>query len=151
MPTVFYSDAASFFDDVTPEALRYAQATARPFGLEVGIIPLASDPADRDAPLAMLLRLQPGQVLRRHSHACFRVEVLVQGTLDVGNGRILRPGDVATSAPGEAYGPHVAGPEGSLSVEIFSSARGILPDYDDGGASGPVRDALLEAIEERRA
>jgi hypothetical protein len=32
-------------------------------------------------------------------------------------------GDVMVSTPNEFYGPHTAGPEGSLSVEIFSRAQ----------------------------
>jgi hypothetical protein len=73
-------------------------------------------------PTVVALRMEPGWVLPRHAHDCYRFEVVVQGTLDVGE-RILKPGDVMVSAPGIAYGPHVAGPEGCTTFEIFSNHR----------------------------
>jgi hypothetical protein len=48
------------------------------------------------------------------------LEVVVQGTLDVG-GRILKVGDVMVSEPKIFYGPHVASPEGCPTFEIFSN------------------------------
>jgi hypothetical protein len=64
----------------------------------------------------------PGWVLPRHAHDCHRFEVVVQGTLDVGD-RILKTGDIIVSDPGVAYGPHIAGPEGCTTFEIFSNLR----------------------------
>lgn len=145
MPTVFYADDPGFYDDITPQPLKYAQAPARLLGLEVGIIPMAGDPAAPDAPVAMMLRMEPGTVLRRHSHDCYRVEIVVRGSIDVGNGRDMRPGDVAVSAPGEFYGPHTAGPDGSLSVEIFSAAAGMVPGYVDGDGDEAAR-RVVEAL-----
>lgn len=71
-------------------------------------------------PTAVCLRMGPGWVLPRHAHDCYRFEIIVQGTLDVGE-RILKPGDVMISDPGISYGPHVAGPEGCTTFEIFSN------------------------------
>src|SRR5690349_16466994 len=62
-------------------------------------------------PTVVALRMEPGWVLPRHAHDCYRFEVVTHGTLDVGD-RILKPGDVMISEPGIAYGPHTAGPEG---------------------------------------
>jgi len=87
-------------------------------------------------PTVTALKMQPGYVLPRHSHHCWRFEVIVQGTLDVGD-RILSVGDVMMSAPYEAYGPHVAGPQGCTTFEIFgdfdSSRKPILQGID-----GPI-------------
>ena len=73
-------------------------------------------------PTVVALRMGPGWVLPRHAHACQRFEIVVQGRLDVGE-RILQPGDVMISEPGVAYGPHIAGPEGCTTFEIFTDHR----------------------------
>lgn len=73
-----------------------------------------------DAPTVVALRMAPNWVLPRHAHDCYRFEVVVQGTLDVGE-RILKVGDVMVSEPNVLYGPHVAGPEGCTTFEIFSN------------------------------
>src|SRR5215471_12159526 len=71
-------------------------------------------------PTVVALRMEPGWVLPRHAHDCYRFEIVVQGTLDVGE-RILKVGDVMVSQPNIFYGPHVAGPEGCTTFEIFSN------------------------------
>lgn len=73
-------------------------------------------------PTIVALRMAPGWVLPRHAHDCYRFEIIVQGTLDVGE-RVLKPGDIMISEPGITYGPHVAGPEGCTSYEIFSDNK----------------------------
>ena len=77
-----------------------------------------------------------GFVLARHAHDCFRFEVVVQGTLDVGE-RILKAGDVMLTEPGVAYGPHVAGPEGCTTFEFFTNYRSSHTTLID-GADGLV-------------
>ncbi len=87
-----------------------------------------------DAPTVVGLRMGPGCVLPRHGHDCHRFEVVVQGTLDVGE-RVLGVGDVMVTEPGVAYGPHIAGPEGCTTYEVFSNHRGshvILFDLAQG-------------------
>ncbi len=73
-----------------------------------------------DAPTVVALKMAPNWVLPRHAHDCYRFEVIVQGTLDVGD-RILKVGDVMVSEPNTFYGPHIAGPEGCTTFEIFSN------------------------------
>ena len=73
-----------------------------------------------DAPTVVALRMAPNWVLPRHAHDCYRFEVVVQGTLDVGE-RILKVGDVMVSEPNIFYGPHIAGAEGCTTFEIFSN------------------------------
>jgi hypothetical protein len=75
-----------------------------------------------DAPVATVLRMDPGHVLPHHGHNCYRLEVVVQGSINVGD-RILRPGSIMFSEPGVLYGPHIAGPEGCTTVEIFSNFK----------------------------
>lgn len=85
-----------------------------------------------DVPVVALLYIPPGHVLPLHTHDCYRVEVMLQGSLDMGD-RVLHPGDVWTSEPGEFYGPHTAGPTGSLSVEIFGSSLSMKSRTPEGG------------------
>jgi len=86
---------------------------------------LGDDPADAEAPAVVLLEMPPHYVLFRHAHICHRFEVVVRGSLQAG-GRTLGPGDVMTARPGELYGPHVAGPEGCTTAEVFGSLEGVF-------------------------
>lgn len=82
-------------------------------------------------PTVVALRMGPGWVLPRHAHDCYRFEIVTHGTLDVGD-RILKPGDVMISEPGIAYGPHIAGPEGCTTFEIFSNHKASFVTLLDG-------------------
>jgi hypothetical protein len=73
-------------------------------------------------PTVIALRMGPGWTTVRHAHEGWRMEIVVQGTLDVGE-RILKAGDVMLSEPGEAYGPHTAGPDGCVTFEVFANYR----------------------------
>jgi hypothetical protein len=73
-------------------------------------------------PTVIALHLGPGWVLARHAHSGHRFEVIVQGSLDVGE-KILKAGDIMMSEPGVPYGPHVAGSEGCTTFEIFTNYR----------------------------
>jgi len=64
--------------------------------------------------------MPPGYVLLRHGHPCHRFEVVIQGSLEIGDGRTAKAGDVFTALPGQLYGPHTAGSEGCTTIEIFS-------------------------------
>ena len=153
MPVFSFSDA-NYFDLMTPDALRWAQAGARAVGEELGAIVMAEDPNDPVAPIAILLQLPPGYVLERHAHACHRVEVIVRGSLDIRGEQVLHPGDISVSAPGEFYGPNIGGPEGSLSVEIFSTAQGMLPIFEDVETSEQIlerRKRIFDAIDSARS
>jgi hypothetical protein len=70
-----------------------------------------------------VLRMGPDFVLQRHAHDCNRFEILVQGSLSVGD-RVLKVGSVMITEPGELYGPHIAGPEGCTTFEILSDYEG---------------------------
>jgi hypothetical protein len=80
-------------------------------------------PDHEDTPTAVIFEMDPGFIIPRHAHESERFEVIVRGSLDVGD-RILHVGDVMTAREGEFYGPKVAGPEGCTTVEVFSTRRG---------------------------
>lgn len=118
------------FWDLGPESLKWMSVASEALGVKLARFAMG-DPEDGATPFASVLFMPPGYELWRHKHDCYRVEIVVSGTLDVGEGRVLGPGDVMTSAPGEFYGPHIAGPEGSVTVEIFSSRDGMQFKLED--------------------
>jgi hypothetical protein len=85
---------------------------------------LGDDPEAPEVPAVVMLDMPPGYVLFRHAHICHRFEVVVKGSLVAGD-RTLRPGDVMTARPGEWYGPHIAGPEGCTTAEVFGTLDGV--------------------------
>jgi hypothetical protein len=143
---IYQNRGSEFFEAITPEAMRWSTAGTRAMGdgWDLGSVVLA-DEVDDEAPVASLLRLPPGARLPRHAHDCHRMEVVVSGSINVGGGTVLGPGDVSVSRPGEFYGPHIAGPEGSLSVEIFSRTAGLPPIFDPDDEDAKVLGARVQA------
>jgi len=92
------------------------------------------DTDDWGAPAVVILDMPPGYTLFRHAHTCQRFEVVVKGSLEV-DGQLVGPGHVMTAAPGEFYGPHVAGSQGCQTAEVFGDLEGvfrILTEQPDG-------------------
>jgi anti-sigma factor ChrR (cupin superfamily) len=117
----FQIDAPGFWGRI-PERLSAIADRGTEVGMGVSFFVLGDEESD-DSPVAVVLRLEPGCVVVRHSHPCERFEVVTSGSLDVG-GQVLHPGDVMVARSGEAYGPHTAGPEGCVTVEVFSTLAG---------------------------
>ena len=129
----YHSPRDPGFWDLEPDFLRPVQDACKPFGIDIVHFVLG-DPDVSTTPVAAMLRLPPNGVLARHAHPVVRFEVVVQGSIDVGE-RVLQPGDVMVSPAGEFYGPHVAGPDGCTTVEVFSSIAGtgnVIYDTADG-------------------
>ncbi len=105
-----------------PDFLRPLQALCEPYGLQIRHF-VMGDPDESSTPTAAVLKMPAGYVLPRHAHPCERLEVIIAGSLQVGDA-VLVPGDVMATPAGEMYGPHTAGPEGCTTVEIFSSITG---------------------------
>ncbi len=136
MPKIFSADSPELWA-AGGESLEWARSAAEAFGGNFATFSLGEENDPRSATIS-LLRLPPNFVLLRHSHPCHRVEVIIKGSLRVGE-RVLGPGDVAVSSPDEAYGPHIAGPQGCTSVECFSTAEGIDARLD----TDPTAPALV--------
>ena len=90
-----------------PEFLQAIKQQAEAYGLKVANFMMGAQQDDQ-APVATVMYMPPNFVLPRHAHDCYRVEVVVQGSVDTGD-RVLNVGDVMVSAPNEFYGPHTAG------------------------------------------
>jgi hypothetical protein len=136
----FLSQHDRAFWGTSPSEMRPLVDSAIGQGVPISVFPLG-DPAEEETPFAVMMSLPPGHVLFRHSHPCERFEVIIAGSLDVGD-RVLGPGDVMQAHIGEAYGPHTAGPEGCTSVEVFSSRSGATNvTYETG--DGPLTRNIL--------
>jgi hypothetical protein len=107
-----------------PDHLRLMADVTEAVGLE-GTAFVLGESNDEDAPAAAIMRMPPNYVLTRHSHSTERLEVIVAGSLDVGGGLVLGPGDVMQARASEPYGDHIAGPEGCTTVEIFGRLSGM--------------------------
>jgi anti-sigma factor ChrR (cupin superfamily) len=119
-----------------PEWLAPILAGAERVGVGFSMF-MVGEPSDESAPLAAIFRMPPNWRLPKHRHPCHRVEVVLSGEFRVGE-RVLGPGDVSVSGPNEYYGPHVAGPEGCVTVEIFSRAAAVPADYAPEEGPSPV-------------
>jgi hypothetical protein len=117
------------FWDIGPESMQWSKVVAAALDVKFARFPLG-DPDDDGTPYASVLCMPPHYELWRHKHDCYRFEAIVRGQLTVGD-RVLGPGSIMTSGPHEAYGPHIAGPEGCISIEIFSSRKGMSALLDD--------------------
>jgi hypothetical protein len=145
MPSFSRTDPS--FWSLSPKALQYTQVFAEAVDHRVASFVLGDDD-DIEAPLALFMNLPPGWVLDRHSHDCHRFEVIIEGSMIVDDNIVLRAGDVGTSEPGESYGPHMAGPNGVLTLEIFSRQSGLHPDRDH---ALPADQRITALIDELRA
>ncbi len=143
MPVYSYG-SPDYFDGLTSPSLIGTREASKDAGMQVGSILMGNE--GENAPVAMLLDMPSGSVLPRHGHDTYRVEVVVRGSMTLPDGRVVTSGDVLVTPPGSFYGPHVAGPEGVLSVEIFSAASGLLP-LADPDETDPL---VLEQLEQGR-
>jgi hypothetical protein len=105
---------------------------AEQLGARISFFPLGDSESD-DTPLCVVYDMQPGYVLQRHAHPCERFEVVVRGSITVGE-RTFKPGDVMLAGPGEVYGPKTAGVDGCTTVEVFANAPGAYLRISETGS-----------------
>jgi hypothetical protein len=110
-----------------PDHLKLVGELTKAVGLE-GTAFVLGEPDDEDAPAAAIMRMPPNYVISRHAHPAERLEVIVAGSLNVGD-RVLGPGDVMQARAEEAYGDHIAGAEGCTTIEIFGKLSGLHQLY----------------------
>lgn len=108
------------FDDYDPELKRIFEV-GEEIGMK-GIRHRIGGEQDPHGTHAVFATFPPGMVVPRHMHHCHRLEIIVGGSLlDEESGLNLTPGYVMLTEPNVYYGPHVAGPDGCVTVEIFSA------------------------------
>jgi hypothetical protein len=136
-------DDAEFWGRV-PEEFRLIAGEGSMDGISISVYELGK--AADNAPVMTALRMAPGYVLPRHAHDCYRLEIVMQGSIDVGNGRILKQGAVMMSEPLTLYGPHISGHEGCVTLEIFSTHKASHTTYIE-APSGELVECDLWTVE----
>ena len=126
MSNLHFRNTPEYWKNVGSKMSKAISDRVEPIGVRLAHFVMSDDQEDMQAPLATIFYMPPNYVLRRHAHECHRVEVIIEGTVQVGD-KVLRAGDVSVSGPGIAYGPHTAGPTGCLTVEIFSRHAALEP------------------------
>lgn len=126
MAVLHFHNSEEYWANVGGDFAAEISAGSAATGVKLANFVMSHEMDDMSAPVASMLYMPPGFELSRHEHDCFRVEVVVQGSLRVGD-KVLHPGDVSVSKPGEAYGPHIAGPTGCLTMEVFSTQAALVP------------------------
>jgi len=126
LAVLHFHNTETFWENVGGEFAEEISVGSAATGVRLAHFVMSHDKDDMDAALASMFYMPPGFELPNHEHDCFRVEVVVQGSLRVGD-KVLHPGDVSVSAPGEPYGPHIAGPTGCLTMEVFSRQSALAP------------------------
>jgi hypothetical protein len=113
------------FPEAAPEWFEKELAAA---GMNANAIPLwhLDTTENWSVPAAFFLKMPPGYTLFRHGHPCQRFEIVIQGSLDIGDGRTATVGDTFTADANTLYGPHTAGPEGCTTIEVFSAVEGMF-------------------------
>jgi hypothetical protein len=147
----YYSIEDDGFWNIGPESMNWMRVVAEAIDVKFARFPLG-DPEDESTPFASVLCMPPNYELWRHKHDCYRFEAIITGSIRVGD-QTFGPGHVMTSAPFEAYGPYFTGPEGCVTVEIFSARRGltsIMDDDTDPRAIEFLKSLLVDADPERR-
>jgi len=135
MPQFFKKDDEDYWDRYPQHLKDMAQIMAKS-NLTPATMHVMGDPSDETAPAALIFTTQPGGLIPRHAHKCERFEIILEGSLHVDD-MVLGPGDVMVARSGEFYGPHVAGPEGCRTLEIFSTLAGAHHQVLD-TPEGPV-------------
>ena len=83
------------------------------------------------APAVVLaLEYPPNYRLPAHQHVSGHVEVILEGSLKVGDHWELA-GDVRVVPARQSYGPLVSGPEGCKALEYFPDRAAIFAEMDD--------------------
>jgi hypothetical protein len=113
----------SFLDDSGAVAW-----TDLPFNIQMRLFGLG-EPDDPAAPTFVITRLPANGVLPPHHHESTFVDVVVQGSVKVGD-KWYHPGDVRCLAWGVDYGPSEAGPEGVTLLEFYADGRGRRGIHD---------------------
>jgi hypothetical protein len=122
MPQFFRKDEQGYWGRY-PEHLKDMDQILGASGLSPSTLHVMGEPDDETAPAALIFTTPPGGEIPRHAHKCERFEIILEGSLHVDD-MVFGPGDVMVARSGEAYGPHIAGPDGCVTLEIFSTLAG---------------------------
>jgi len=127
----FYKYGEDEFQLQAPEWLKEVFPALRTTENGAAMWVLGDEKDGYNAPGVSVLDMPPNYTLFKHAHPCYRFEIIVRGEMTNEDGVLLGPGDVMTAEPGEFYGPHTAGPEGCVTLEVFSALEGAFRVFEE--------------------
>ncbi len=81
--------------------------------------------------LAIYAKYDPGMVLERHSHMSDHIVFVLEGEVTIGD-QLCTKGMHVMLEKGAAFGPLVAGPQGTIMYEIMMGDPRSVPDDPEG-------------------
>jgi hypothetical protein len=102
-----------------------------------------------NCPIVTYVRMEAGDPAPRHAHGCWTINIVIEGSARLADfpDVELKSGHVLTCEPNLQYGPLIAGEKGVTLFEIFGSADGRPPVWDD--PSDPVCIAYEKWLKEQ--
>jgi len=84
--------------------------------------------------MVLYARYDPGMVIERHGHRSDHIVYVLEGEVTVG-GVLCRPGTNIVLEKGAVFGPLVAGPQGTVMLEIMTGDPRAVPADPEGFAA----------------
>jgi hypothetical protein len=103
-------------------------------GNRLAVLEIEAENGELGDAAILCIDYQPGFYVDAHMHRTGHVELIVDGSLRVGD-QWERKGDIRVVPAGVPYGPIRAGDDGCKGMEFFAHRKDILPLLDDGAAA----------------
>jgi hypothetical protein len=118
----------------------------------LAILEIEGEDGKPGSAVILCIDYQPGFFVDAHKHRTGHVELIVDGSVRVGD-QWERKGDIRVVPAGVSYGPIQAGDEGCKAMEFFADRKDILPMLDDrvaaaqqGGDAAELRARLARLL-----
>jgi hypothetical protein len=99
-------------------------------GNRLAILEIEDQNGQPGTAVILCIDYQPDFFVAAHKHRTGHVELIVDGSLRVGD-QWEHTGDIRVVPAGVTYGPIQSGPEGCKGMEFFADRKDILPLLDD--------------------
>jgi hypothetical protein len=114
-------DVLRHWDDLDFEVL---------LGVKTAVLDMEGLDGASAAAVVLAIEYPPNFRLPAHQHVSGHVEVILGGSLQVGD-HWEHPGDIRIVPAHRSYGPLLSGPEGCKALEYFPDRSAILAEMDD--------------------
>src|ERR1700761_7856785 len=98
-------------------------------GNRLALLEVEGEDGQPGAAVILCIDYQPGFFVDAHKHRTGHVELIVDGSLKVGD-QWERKGDIRVVPAGVSYGPIQAGDQGCKGMEFFADRKDVLPMLD---------------------
>jgi hypothetical protein len=99
-------------------------------GNRLALLEIEDEHGQPDTAVILCTDYQPGFYVDPHKHRTGHVELIIDGSLKVGDQHETK-GDIRIVPAGITYGPIQAGPDGCKAMEFFKDRKDILPIIED--------------------